>query len=108
MWRKMLKNKSYDNFDNKDFSDDTVDKIRKDFLNFYIKSNKELLIEKEPKNIFNFLIIKKIFPYSKFIFIKKNSLKKFKTILRKTDARKIKIKIMILMIFWIRLKIKNF
>jgi len=89
IWRKLIQEKNYDNFNSKNFSDQVINEIRKDFYNFYFKSNKDFLIEKEPRNIFNFLIIKKIFPYSKFIFIKKKNLKdNLETILRKTNTRK--------------------
>ena len=71
IWRKKLKNKYFDNFQSKDFNEKIIKQIRADFYYFYKKSNKKILIEKEPRNILNFLIIKKIFPYSKFIFIKK-------------------------------------
>ena len=89
IWRKLIQEKNYDNFNSKNFSDQVINEIRKDFYNFYFKSNKDFLIEKEPRNISNFLIIKKIFPYSKFIFIKKKNLKdNLETILRKTNTRK--------------------
>lgn len=109
IWRKWIKEKNYDNFNSKAFSDKIINEIRKDFFKFYIKSNKNFLIEKEPRNIFNFLIIKKIFPYSKFIFIKKKNLKdNLETILRKTNTRKKKNKWSDLRDIYYKIKNQNF
>ncbi len=88
IWRKKIKNKYFDNFKNQDFNVNIINQIRSDFYNFYNKSNKKILIEKEPRNILNFLIIKKIFPYSKFIFIKKKIKNNIKTIKKRIDKRK--------------------
>lgn len=89
IWRSNLTNNYQDNFNLNDFSKKKILEIRNDFYKFYKKSNKRYLIEKEPRNILNFLIIKKIFPESKFIFIKKKYKKKnFQTIKRKTMVRK--------------------
>ena len=74
VWRKNLKNKYFDNFKLEDLNETAINQIRADFHYFYTKSKKKFLIEKEPRNILNFLIIKKIFPYSKFIFIKKKKI----------------------------------
>ena len=65
----------------KDLNETAINQIRKDFYYFHSKTKKKFLIEKEPRNILNFLIIKIIFPYSKFIFIKKSKIhNNFKTI----------------------------
>ncbi len=89
IWRKSLKNKIFDNLENSDFSKKIISQIRYDFFDFYNKSKKKFLIEKEPRNILNFLIIKKIFPKSKFIFIRKTKQKdNIKTIKRKINIRK--------------------
>lgn len=89
IWRFNLKNNYQDNFNLNDFSKKIIQDIRKDFYKFFKKSKKRYLIEKEPRNILNFLIIKKIFPEAKFIFIKKKYKKKnYQTIKRKTIVRK--------------------
>ena len=89
IWRYSIDNNSQDNFDTKDFSKEIIHKIREDFFTFYKKSKTNFLIEKEPRNILNFLLIRKIFPLSKLIFIKKKNLyKNFTTISRKTKIRK--------------------
>ena len=76
IWRFNLTNNHQDNFNLNDFSKKIILEIRNDFYKFYKKSNKRYLIEKEPRNILNFLIIKKIFPEAKFIFIKKKKYEK--------------------------------
>ena len=88
IWRKKLKNKYFDNFQKKDFNEKIINQIRVDFYQFYKNSNKKILIEKEPRNILNFLIIKKIFPYSKFIFIRKNIKNNLRTIKKRINNRK--------------------
>ena len=89
IWRFNLINNYKNNFNFNDFSKKIILEIRNDFYKYYKKSNKRFLIEKEPRNILNFLIIKKIFPEAKFIFIKKKYIKKnFQTIKRKTTVRK--------------------
>ena len=109
VWRKNLKNKYFDNFKLKDLNETAINQIRADFHYFYTKSKKKFLIEKEPRNILNFLIIKKIFPYSKFIFIKKKKFKNnFKTIERKTNSRKKKFIIFDIKDFIIKLKQQKF
>ena len=88
IWREKLINKNFDNFKESEFTDEVISNIRNNFFEFYKKSKKKFLIEKEPRNILNFLIVKKIFPYSKFIFVKKKkSHKNLKTIRRKTRIR---------------------
>lgn len=88
IWREKLVNKNYDNFSEAEFNDEVIFNIRNNFFKFYKKSKKKFLIEKEPRNILNFLIIKKIFPYSKFIFVKKKKFQKnLITIKRKTKVR---------------------
>ncbi len=88
IWREKLINKNYDNFKEAEFTDKAIYNIRNNFFEFYKKSKKKFLIEKEPRNILNFLIIKKVFPYSKFIFVKKKNFQKnLKTIKRKTEVR---------------------
>lgn len=88
IWREELVNNKLDNFNESEFTEKVIFKIRNNFYKFYKKSKKKFLIEKEPRNILNFLIVKKIFPLSKFIFVKKkNSKKNLKTIKRKTNTR---------------------
>ena len=88
IWREKINNKTFDNFKEPEFTEKVIINIKNNFYKFYNKSKKKFLIEKEPRNILNFLIVKKIFPLSKFIFIKKKETRKnLKTIKRKTKVR---------------------
>lgn len=109
IWRKNLKNKYFDNFKLKDLNETAINQIRKDFYYFHSKTKKKFLIEKEPRNILNFLIIKIIFPYSKFIFIKKSKIhNNFKTIKRRIISRKKKNILSDIQDFVIKLKQQKF